>query len=117
MDQIVRVYAARNVEQKRKFENNPWGNHVQQPPFKRQNVVQAITADSNDARGRAALGGGDGNPDSNVVTGTFLLNNLYAYILFDSRADRSFVSTMFSALIDIPPTVLDISYVVELADG
>ncbi|GJU02290.1 putative reverse transcriptase domain-containing protein [Tanacetum coccineum] len=72
----------------------------------------------NDAHGRAyALGGGDGNPNSNVVTGTFLLNNHYAYILFDSRADRSFVSTTFSALIDIPPTALDISYAVELDDG
>nr|GEW86039.1 reverse transcriptase domain-containing protein [Tanacetum cinerariifolium] len=65
-------------------------------------------AASNDACRRAyALGGGDGNPDSNVVTGTFLLNNHYAYILFDSGVDRSFVSTTFSALIDIPPTALD----------
>ncbi|GKE47017.1 putative reverse transcriptase domain-containing protein, partial [Tanacetum coccineum] len=30
------------------------------------------------------------NPDSNVVTGTFLLNNRYASILFDIGADRSF---------------------------
>ncbi|GKC11443.1 reverse transcriptase domain-containing protein [Tanacetum coccineum] len=29
------------------------------------------------------------NPDSNVVTGTFLLNNCYASILFDTGADRS----------------------------
>ncbi|GJZ24696.1 putative reverse transcriptase domain-containing protein [Tanacetum coccineum] len=72
----------------------------------------------NDARGRAyALGGGDGNPDSNVVTGTFLLNNCYVYILFDSGVDRIFVSTMFSALIDIPPTMLDVSYTIKLADG
>ncbi|GJY81330.1 reverse transcriptase domain-containing protein, partial [Tanacetum coccineum] len=32
-----------------------------------------------EARGRAyALGGGESNPDLNVVTGTFLLNNRYA---------------------------------------
>ncbi|GJT58035.1 putative reverse transcriptase domain-containing protein [Tanacetum coccineum] len=30
------------------------------------------------------------NPDSNVVTGTFLLNNRYASVLFDTGADRSF---------------------------
>ncbi|GKD99297.1 putative reverse transcriptase domain-containing protein [Tanacetum coccineum] len=36
------------------------------------------------------------NPDSNVVTGTFLLNNRYASVLFDTSADRSFVSTAFS---------------------
>ncbi|GKC48963.1 putative reverse transcriptase domain-containing protein [Tanacetum coccineum] len=57
------------------------------------------------------------NPYSNVVTGMFLLNNLYASILFDTSADRSFVSTTFSALIDIVPTPLGNSYAVELTDG
>nr|GFB82783.1 hypothetical protein [Tanacetum cinerariifolium] len=55
--------------------------------------------------------------DSNVVTGTFLLNNHYASILFDTGADRSFISTTFSSLIDIVPTPLGNSYDVELADG
>ncbi|GKG01222.1 hypothetical protein Tco_0305927, partial [Tanacetum coccineum] len=49
--------------------------------------------------------------------GTFLLNNCYASMLFDSGADRSFVSTTFSALLDVAPTTLDTSYAVELADG
>nr|GEV33853.1 putative reverse transcriptase domain-containing protein [Tanacetum cinerariifolium] len=57
------------------------------------------------------------DPDSNVVTGTFLLNNRYASILFDTSADRSFISTSFSSLIDIVPTPLRNSYDVELADG
>ncbi|GKE56131.1 putative reverse transcriptase domain-containing protein [Tanacetum coccineum] len=57
------------------------------------------------------------NPDSNIVTGMFLLNNRYASILFDTGADRSFVSTTFSSLIDITPTTLDHYYDVELADG
>ncbi|GJU25508.1 putative reverse transcriptase domain-containing protein [Tanacetum coccineum] len=64
-----------------------------------------------------AIGGGGTNPDSNVVTGTFLLNNCYASMLFDSGADRSFVSSTFSALLDITPSTLDTSYAVELADG
>ncbi|GKB21717.1 putative reverse transcriptase domain-containing protein [Tanacetum coccineum] len=69
------------------------------------------------ARGKAyVLGGGDANPDSNVIKGTFLLNNHYAFILFDSGADRSFVSTTFSTLLDITPDTLDVSYVVKLAD-
>ncbi|GKD77065.1 putative reverse transcriptase domain-containing protein [Tanacetum coccineum] len=54
---------------------------------------------------------------SNVVTGTFLLNNCYASILFDTGADRSFISTAFSSLIDIAPTPLENSYDVELTDG
>nr|GEW12695.1 hypothetical protein [Tanacetum cinerariifolium] len=57
------------------------------------------------------------DPDSNVVTGTFLLNNRYSSILFDTDADRSFMSTAFSSLIDIVPTPLRSSYDVELADG
>nr|GEW74946.1 putative reverse transcriptase domain-containing protein [Tanacetum cinerariifolium] len=57
------------------------------------------------------------NLDSNVVTGTFLLNNRYASILFDTGADRSFVSTAFSSQIAITLTSLDHYYDVELADG
>ncbi|GJT05792.1 putative reverse transcriptase domain-containing protein [Tanacetum coccineum] len=71
-----------------------------------------------DARSRAyVLGGGDVNPGSNTVTGTFLLNDHHAYMLFDSSADRSFVSNTFSTLLDITPYSLDVSYAVELADG
>nr|GEY39373.1 reverse transcriptase domain-containing protein [Tanacetum cinerariifolium] len=70
------------------------------------------------AQGRAyALGGRDASPNSNIITGTFLLNNHYAKILFDTGADRSFVSSTFSALIDITPTALENHYDVELADG
>ncbi|GJZ36789.1 reverse transcriptase domain-containing protein [Tanacetum coccineum] len=54
-----------------------------------------------------AVGKAGTNPDANVVTGTFLLNNRYASVLFDTGADRSFVSTAFSSQIDIAPTVLD----------
>nr|GEW05264.1 retrotransposon protein, putative, Ty3-gypsy subclass [Tanacetum cinerariifolium] len=57
------------------------------------------------------------NMDSNVVTGMFLLSNRYASILFDNGADRSFISTAFSSLIDIVPTPLGNSYDVKLADG
>nr|GEU30412.1 putative reverse transcriptase domain-containing protein [Tanacetum cinerariifolium] len=52
-----------------------------------------------------------------LKNGTFLLNNRYALVLFDTGADRSFVSTAFSSLIDIIPTTLDHGYDVELADG
>nr|GEY83292.1 transposon Ty3-G Gag-Pol polyprotein [Tanacetum cinerariifolium] len=58
-----------------------------------------------------------GNPDADVVTGTFLLNNHCASILFDTGADKSFVYTAFSSLININPSTLDYSYDVELADG
>ncbi|GJZ20331.1 putative reverse transcriptase domain-containing protein [Tanacetum coccineum] len=63
------------------------------------------------------LGVAGQNPNNNVVTGMFLLNNRCASILFDTGADRSFVSTQFSTLINITPTTLDHGYNVELADG
>nr|GEZ54654.1 hypothetical protein [Tanacetum cinerariifolium] len=39
----------------------------------------------------------------NVVTGMFLLNNHYAFVLFDSGSDRSFVDTRFSFMLNIDP--------------
>nr|GEV52701.1 putative reverse transcriptase domain-containing protein [Tanacetum cinerariifolium] len=63
------------------------------------------------------MGNASRDPDSNVVTGTFLLNNRYASILFNTGADRSFISIAFSSLIDIVPTLLGNSYDVELAYG
>ncbi|GJW73624.1 putative reverse transcriptase domain-containing protein, partial [Tanacetum coccineum] len=73
---------------------------------------------SNEATAKAyAIGGGGTNPDSNVVTGTSLLNNCYASMLFNSSANRSFVSLIFSALLDVAPSTLDTSYAVELTDG
>ncbi|GJQ99091.1 putative reverse transcriptase domain-containing protein [Tanacetum coccineum] len=62
------------------------------------------------------VGNAGTNPDSNVITSTFLLNDRYASILFDTGADRSFVSTTFSSLIDITPTTLDHYYDVKLAN-
>ncbi|GJS25659.1 putative reverse transcriptase domain-containing protein [Tanacetum coccineum] len=53
----------------------------------------------------------------NVVTDTFLLNNRYASVLFDSGFDRSFVNTRFSSLLDIKLIKIEDSYEVELADG
>ncbi|GKC94062.1 putative reverse transcriptase domain-containing protein, partial [Tanacetum coccineum] len=63
-----------------------------------------------------AMGSAGTNPESNVVTGTFLLNNRYASILFDTGVNRSFVSSTFSSLINTVPTALDHGINVELAD-
>nr|GEX07142.1 reverse transcriptase domain-containing protein [Tanacetum cinerariifolium] len=62
------------------------------------------------ARGRAyAIK--DADPQAlNVVTGTFLLNNRYASVLFDLGFDRSFVDTRFSSMLDIVSVKIDTSY-------
>jgi hypothetical protein len=46
------------------------------------------------AHGRVYALGNERGEDPNVVTGTFLLNNRYASILFDTGADKSFVSLL-----------------------
>nr|GEX58611.1 putative reverse transcriptase domain-containing protein [Tanacetum cinerariifolium] len=120
---------ARSAEIKRRLESNPQDNRGQQPPFKRQNtsgqnIARAYMAGSNERKGgnevttKAYTIGEEGTkPDSNVVTGTFLPNNCYASMLFDSGADRSFVSTTFSALLDVAPSTLETSYALELVNG
>nr|GEV95827.1 reverse transcriptase domain-containing protein [Tanacetum cinerariifolium] len=85
---------------------------------KLRNKNQENQAGNDNAVARAyAMDTAGTNPNSNVVMGTFLLNNPYALILFDTGADRSFMSTAFSSLIDIVSTTLDHGYDVELADG
>nr|GFD24864.1 reverse transcriptase domain-containing protein [Tanacetum cinerariifolium] len=56
------------------------------------------------------------NQGLNVVTSTFLSNNCYATMLFDSGADKSFMDIKFIHLIDIKLVKLNSSYEVELAD-
>ncbi|GKD41190.1 reverse transcriptase domain-containing protein [Tanacetum coccineum] len=86
--------------------------------LKNQNRRNKAGNKTNEAREKTyMLGEGDANSDSNVVRGTFLLNNRYASMLFDLGADRSFVTSTFSALLDVIPSTLDISYAVILADG
>nr|GEX99806.1 hypothetical protein [Tanacetum cinerariifolium] len=76
--------------------------------LKNQNRGNKSENKPNEARGRAYALGGGASLESNVVTGMFLLNNHYAHMLFNSGADRTFVSTTFSVLLDIIPSTLDV---------
>ncbi|GJW62378.1 putative reverse transcriptase domain-containing protein [Tanacetum coccineum] len=69
------------------------------------------------ARARAYVVVKNPQQNPNVVTGTFLLNDHYACILFDSGTEKSFVYSVFTPFIDIALTALNTSYEVELADG
>ncbi|GJW27936.1 putative reverse transcriptase domain-containing protein [Tanacetum coccineum] len=55
--------------------------------------------------------------DPNVVTGTFLLNQHLARILFDLGADKSFVSISLASMLNISPITLDTTYAIEMAEG
>ncbi|GJS53077.1 reverse transcriptase domain-containing protein, partial [Tanacetum coccineum] len=53
MDQKLKGYTFRNDENKRRFNNDPKDNRVQQSPLKRQNVVRAYTVGNNKNKGYA----------------------------------------------------------------
>nr|GEW78373.1 reverse transcriptase domain-containing protein [Tanacetum cinerariifolium] len=55
--------------------------------------------------------------DRNVVTGTFLLNQHLARMLFDFKADKSFVSISLTSMLNIPPITLATTYHIEMANG
>ncbi|GJV04452.1 putative reverse transcriptase domain-containing protein [Tanacetum coccineum] len=55
--------------------------------------------------------------DPNVVTAMFLLNQHLAIVLFDSRADKSFISISLASMLNIPPIIIDTFYDIEMADG
>ncbi|GJY13034.1 putative reverse transcriptase domain-containing protein [Tanacetum coccineum] len=105
---VARAYTARNNEKKGKdYPKLRNQNHRNKTGSKNGNKTGNQTG-SNEATAKAyAIRGGEANPDSNIVTGMFLLNNCYASMLFDSGADRSFVSSTFSALLDVAPSTLD----------
>ncbi|GJZ09271.1 putative reverse transcriptase domain-containing protein [Tanacetum coccineum] len=114
---VARAYTAGPGDKKPYGGTKPLCHYKSDCP-KLKNGNQGNRAGNGNAVARAYVVGSAGtNPNSNVVTGTFLLNNRYASILFDTGADRSFISTAFSSLIDIIPTTLDHGYDVELADG
>nr|GFC70773.1 hypothetical protein [Tanacetum cinerariifolium] len=141
MDKKIHTYAERKVANKRKsptnanVANNQRGNGAGQkvtcyecgtqrhfkrycPKLKNNNNNRGNQVRTGNAQARVyAMGNAGTNLDANTVTGTFLLNNCYASVLFDTGADRSFRSTAFSSQFDIAPTVLDHDYAVELADG
>ncbi|GKD15027.1 reverse transcriptase domain-containing protein [Tanacetum coccineum] len=74
--------------------------------------------ENNNVYGRAYLmSDKNAHQDPNVVTGTILLNQHLARVLFDSRADKSFVSISLASMLNIPPITLDTTYDIEMADG
>ncbi|GJU88623.1 putative reverse transcriptase domain-containing protein [Tanacetum coccineum] len=72
---------------------------------------------NNNAQGRAyMLRDRNAHQNPNVVTGMFLLNQHLARVLFDSGADKSFVSISLASKINIPPIIIDTFYNIKMAD-
>ncbi|GJZ71569.1 putative reverse transcriptase domain-containing protein [Tanacetum coccineum] len=69
------------------------------------------------AQGRAyMLRDKNAQQDPNVVTGMFLLNQHLVRVLFDSGADRSFISLSLASMLNIPSITIDTFYNIEMAD-
>ncbi|GKB72327.1 hypothetical protein Tco_0933739, partial [Tanacetum coccineum] len=100
--EAVRVYAATPAKNSRK------GHYAN----------QCQKATNNNAQGRAnMLRDRNTHRDPNVVTGMFLLNQHLARVLFDSGADKSFISISLASMLNIPPITIDTFYNIEMADG
>jgi hypothetical protein len=52
-----------------------------------------------------------------VITGMFLINNTYAHVLFDSGANKSFVSLRFMRHLESKTVSLEKPDVIEVANG
>ncbi|GJR12344.1 putative reverse transcriptase domain-containing protein [Tanacetum coccineum] len=77
-------------------------------------------SNGNQVRGRAfnvKVNAMEAVQDPNIVTGTFSLNDHFVTVLFDSRADFSFISTKFAPLLNVKPSIANPGYVIEVADG
>ena len=64
-----------------------------------------------------AIGHEDSMTDTIVITSTFIQNNSYACILFDSGAEKSFMNHQFKNLLKQNPQTLDETFTVEMAKG
>ncbi|GJY00832.1 hypothetical protein Tco_0358984 [Tanacetum coccineum] len=92
MDEKTHAYAERQAEKKRRAQG-----HFRRNCPKLKNNDRGNQAGNDRALVKVYVVGNAGaNPD-NVIARTFILNNRYAYILFDTGADQSFVSTAFSS--------------------
>nr|GEU51617.1 retrotransposon protein, putative, Ty3-gypsy subclass [Tanacetum cinerariifolium] len=129
MDQKVRTYAARQVDNNRRLENTLRDNRVQQWPFKMHNVARAYTAKLSERQFYAGEQRALVASPRNMVTcyecekqGYYQsdcpkLNNQNhgnttknVAESSEPRVDRSFVATAFSSLIDIVPSTLDTNF-------
>ncbi|GJZ47315.1 putative reverse transcriptase domain-containing protein [Tanacetum coccineum] len=111
--------------------NNHYNNRQQQNRRQETGRAYAVTPSENsrhyanqcrktniNAQGRAyMLRDRNTQQDPNVITGMFLLNQHLVRVLFDSGADRSFISISLASMLNIPSIIIDTFYDIEMADG
>ncbi|GKD86464.1 putative reverse transcriptase domain-containing protein [Tanacetum coccineum] len=129
--ETVRAYAATPTENNRSSDQElqkQRANHWKQPAASVSNLSclwreRTLQKANNSVYGKQSFGpppplrDKNAHQDPNVVTGTFLLNQHLARVLFDSGADKSFVSISLASMLNIPSITLDTTYDIETADG
>ncbi|KAI3712441.1 hypothetical protein L1987_70997 [Smallanthus sonchifolius] len=88
------------------------------PNHFRDQCPRLANARQGGARGRAFnINANEAQANNDVVNGTFLVNSQYASILFDTGADKSFVSLNFEPLLAKTRSQLEKTFTVEIANG
>ncbi|KAI3814154.1 hypothetical protein L1987_18901 [Smallanthus sonchifolius] len=88
------------------------------PNHFRDQCPRLINARQGGARGRAFnINANEAQANNDVVNGTFLVNSQYASILFDTGADKNFVSLNFEPLLAKTRSQLEKTFTVEVANG
>ncbi|XP_071740967.1 uncharacterized protein [Rutidosis leptorrhynchoides] len=83
----------------------------------KNNCPKNMIATAGSAKGRAfVMTIEEAREEDEVIMGTFLVNNCYATILFDTGADRSYVSTDFCTLFTEKPSTRNAKCLVEVAN-
>ncbi|GJR11701.1 reverse transcriptase domain-containing protein [Tanacetum coccineum] len=131
----MKGYAVKNAENKRRLDNNQKDNHVQQPRTRDRMLVDKVWREPTRLCNKVRHMARDCmNTYAATATQRALVVNQRVPTCFEcgrqghyknecpklknqTRADRSFVSSTFCALLDVIPSTLDVSYAVELAVG
>ncbi|KAI3784173.1 hypothetical protein L1987_43267 [Smallanthus sonchifolius] len=93
---------------------------VVQAPVKKpyDMVIRLANATQGGARGRAFnINANEAQANNDVVNGMFLVNSHYASILFDTGADKSFLSLNFEPLLAKTRSQLEKTFTIEIANG
>ncbi|KAI3784091.1 hypothetical protein L1987_43183 [Smallanthus sonchifolius] len=88
------------------------------PNHFRDQCPKLVNARQGGARGSAFnINANEAQANNDVVNGTFIVNSQYASILFDTGADKSFVSLNFEPLRAKTRSLLEKTFTVEVANG
>ncbi|GJY09790.1 reverse transcriptase domain-containing protein [Tanacetum coccineum] len=117
----------RKFDDRRTFNNNSYSNYRnsnnrynnrQQNRREKGHYTNQCRKTNINAQGRAyVLRDKKAHQDPNVVMGMFLLNQHLAKILFDSGADKSFISMSLASKLNLPFITIDTFYDIKMADG